>query len=241
MRTRLRAEFPRGKSGGRWKGDAVRAVRSCGRCAWSQPGKPPKVSRRGRAAYGSVAAFIVSIGPLAHPSYRGSPTQLPCLGEGEQEAAPIVLPSPYGPRMQTPRSAPTWRPTGARRTGAKGNATTEVLDQAVPPAPSPDLARQDDPHRDRSGPGLGRLGRAEAGVAARGAAQVQAPLRPDAVLQRNLLRGARALRGRGEHAAHGARGRRVGSRGRDRRLRAERPDRRERRDRGLTAVGARRD
>src|SRR6476469_8819757 len=182
------------------------------------PGMPPKCSGRGRAAYGSVAAFIVSIGPPAHPSYRGSPTQLPCLGEGEQEAAPIVLPSPYGPRMQTPRSAPTWRPTGARRTGAKGNATTEVLDQAVPPAPSPDLARQDDPHRDRSGPGLGRLGRAEARVAARGAAQVQAPLRPDAVLQRDLLRRARALRGRGEHVALGTRDRRVESRGRDGRL-----------------------
>src|SRR3954453_5061955 len=46
--------------------------------------------------------------------------------------------------MQSSRSAPRWRPTGARRTGAKGNATTEVLDQAVDPEPPPDLAR---PHR----------------------------------------------------------------------------------------------
>ena len=127
-------------------------------------------------------------------------------GKGEQEAAPIVLPSPYGPRMQTPRSAPTWRPTGARRTGAKGNATTEVLDQAVPPAPPPDLARQDDPDRDRSGPGLGRLGRAEAGVAARGAAQVPAPLRrrpcPSA---RSSSPGSRSPRARGTACARRSR------------------------------------
>src|SRR5512132_154509 len=98
--------------------------------------------------------------------------------------------------MQTSRSAPKWRPTGARPTGAKGNATTEVLDQAVPPAPPTDLARQDDPDRDWSGPGLGRVGRAEAGDRAAGAAQAQAPLRADTLLQRHLLRRARALRGR---------------------------------------------
>src|SRR5512133_96532 len=96
--------------------------------------------------------------------------------------------------MQTSRSAPKWRPTGARPTGAKGNATTEVLDQAVPPAPPPDLARQDDPDRHWSGPGLGRVGRAQAAGRAAGAAQAPAPLRAGPLLQRHLLRRARALR-----------------------------------------------
>ena len=171
MRTRSRAEFPREKPGGRWKGGAERAVRSCGRCAWSRRGNLRSVSGVAAPPMAQIAAIIVPIGPTAHPSYRGSPLQLPCSGERRQGPAPIVLPSPYGPRMQTPRSAPKWRPTGARPTGAKGNATTEVLDQAVSPAPPPDLARQDDPDRDRSGPGLGRLGRAEAADRAGGAAQ----------------------------------------------------------------------
>ena len=198
------------------------------------PGKPPKCSRRGRAAYGSVAAIIVPIGPPAHPSYRGSPAATPLFGGGAAGAAPIVLPSPYGPRMQTPRSAPRWRPTGARRTGAKGNATTEVLDQAVAPAPSPDLARQDDPDRDRSGPGLGRLGRAEAEEPSR---------RSRASYKRRFVQtlsfcaiffaGLALSAGAGNGVLLGCSrptGRLRGD-GRDRRLRAERRDRRDRRDR----------
>ena len=103
---------------------------------------------------------------------------------------------------------------------------------------------------DRSGPGLGRVGRAEARqTAAGGAAQAQAPLRPDPLLLRPLLRRARALRGRRQRRAHAARQRsRVVGR-RDRGHRPDRPDRRNRRDRrglghtgltGLTAHGARR-
>ena len=139
--------------------------------------------------------------------------QLPCLGEGRQGRAPIVLPSPYGPRMQTPRSAPRWRPTGARRTGAKGNATTEVLDQAVPPAPPPDLARQDDPDRDRSGPGLGRLGRAEAASRSpRSRASSSAASSRPFPSAPSSSPGSRSPRARGTASAHAARGRRDESR-----------------------------
>src|SRR3954454_4753371 len=68
------------------------------------------------------------------------------------------------------------RPTN----GSKGNATTEVLHQAVDPASPPDLARPHGADRLRSGPGLGRVGSADARCAAdRGAAQAHAPLRPD--------------------------------------------------------------
>ena len=84
------------------------------------------------------------------------------------------------------------RPTN----GSKGNATTEVLDQAIDPAPSAGLPRQDDPDRLRSGPRLGRVGRAQAADRAGRAAQAQAPLRAGPLLQRHLLRRARALRGR---------------------------------------------
>src|SRR3954449_9868787 len=76
------------------------------------------------------------------------------------------------------------RPTN----GSKGNATTEVLHQAVDPASPPDLARPHGADRLRSGPGLGRVGSADARCAAdRGAAQAQAPLRPGRFFQRPLL------------------------------------------------------
>src|SRR6188508_1230909 len=118
MRTRLRANFPREKPGGRRRGGVVEAVRSCGRCAWSLPGKPPECLGVAAPPMAQLPRSSVAIGQPAHPPLQGSPPQVPCSGERRRRPAPIVLPSPYGPRMQTPRSAPKWRPTGARRTGA---------------------------------------------------------------------------------------------------------------------------
>ena len=241
MRTRLRAEFPREKSGGRWKGGAVRAVRSCGRCAWSRRGNLRSVLGVAAPPMARSAAIIVPIGPTAHPSDRGSPLQLPCLGERRPGRAPIVLPSPYGPRMQTPDPRP----------GGGPPAPDEREQTAMPRRKS--LTRRFLQHLL-----LISLARTILTAIGRGRAwddwderkleeQAAEPRKfqrrfvTDLVLQRALLRRARALRGRGERRPLGARGRRDESRRRNRCLRAERCDRRERRDRGLAAGGARRD
>jgi len=68
MRTQSRAKFLRETEDGREKAGAGRASRWCGQCAWSRRGRPPVMSRRGRAAYGSDGGFIVPIGATAHPS-----------------------------------------------------------------------------------------------------------------------------------------------------------------------------
>src|SRR5690348_9584156 len=163
MRTRSRANSPRETGEGREKAGGARAWLWCGRRAWSRREKPPVMSRRGRAAYGSDGGFIVSIGAPAHPSERGSATDFPRTGEKAVRRRPIVLPVRNGPRMSIREiRASVAAHRRPKRTGANGNATTEVLDQAVPPAPPPDLPRAHDPDRYRPRARVGRVGRGQA-------------------------------------------------------------------------------
>src|ERR1041384_3275187 len=129
MRTQSRAKFPRETEDGGEKAGAGRAWLWCGRRAWVTPGETSGCSRRGRAAYGSDGGFIVPKGAPAHPSERGSGRDFPRKGEKGGPARPIVHPVRNGPRMPIREiRADVAAHRRPKRTGANGNATTEVLD-----------------------------------------------------------------------------------------------------------------
>src|SRR5437763_2291805 len=97
-------------------------------------GKSSVVSRRGRAAYGSVAANHrdglangVSLGLVIG-------CRSPYFGGVQDVFLVDSQVSPYGPRISKLESASKWRPRRPKN-GAIGNATTEFIDQqAVPRA-----------------------------------------------------------------------------------------------------------
>ena len=172
--------------------------------------RPPRVFRRGRAAYGSTAAIIDPKGPRSRSLARVISRETSLIrGRAGRPGGSIVPPSPYGPRMPIEIRADVAAHRRPRRTGAQGNATTELSDQAVSPPPPPDLSREVGPHRAGQGPRLGRVGRAGRGAAAGAEAEPQAPLRAHAVLQPSLLRRPRDLGGRGQRREVDARGGRL--------------------------------